>query len=691
MPIQETFARVLGDRANDFVVDIIPRSNGLDVFEIEQTGNKIALRGSSQNAIGYAMNWYLKYYCNRQVPRGTITDLPDPLPEVRSKVSKNSPYKYRYFLNYCTFNYTMSFYGWKDWEKELDWMALNGINLALAINGYEAVWQNTLKHFNITDKEIVDFIPGPAYQSWWLMGNLEGWGGPVSQQWIDDRALLQKNILGRMQELDIEPVLQGFYGVVPNVLRGRYPKANIIEGGNFNTFNRPAYLDPNDPLFGEMAAIYYDELKKLYGSWKFYGGDPFHEGGNTEGIDITSASGNIQKQMLVLNNEAVWVLQGWLDNPKPETLNGIDKDKVLILDLFADNSPDWQYRKGYDGSPWVWCAIVNFGSRTDLFGRLQNIANEPIRALKSPYGAKLTGIGAMPEGSSPNPVVYELVYEMAWQNEAPDLNKWIKDYSTIRYGKSNLKAQQAWVLLLETVYGCPRPGSNTDGCGESEPVICARPALDVKGVDEWGSIEVFYDTTKLKLAGKLLLEAASELQNSKNYLYDLVDVWNEIISNMALLQYKAMQSAYKQKDKAAFRIAASRFLDLIKKQDELTASNDNFLLGKWTEQARNIAPLQAEKELFEWNARTLITWWGWQNRNLKFVLHDYAYKEWSGLLSDYYFPRWEKFITNCNKELNGEKVKPIDFIVFEEDFCRQSKQYCTHAKGNTIEIIQSFP
>lgn len=30
---------------------------------------------------------------------------------------------------------------WQRWEKEIDWMALQGINLPLAFTGQEAIWQ----------------------------------------------------------------------------------------------------------------------------------------------------------------------------------------------------------------------------------------------------------------------------------------------------------------------------------------------------------------------------------------------------------------------------------------------------------------------------------------------------------------------------------------------------------------------
>ena len=44
----------------------------------------------------------------------------------------------------------MSFWDWPRWEKELDWMALNGVNLLLAPLGNEMVWYNVMKKLRHT-------------------------------------------------------------------------------------------------------------------------------------------------------------------------------------------------------------------------------------------------------------------------------------------------------------------------------------------------------------------------------------------------------------------------------------------------------------------------------------------------------------------------------------------------------------
>jgi len=62
-----------------------------------------------------------------------------------------------------------------------------------------------LASFNVTDRDLDNFFGGPAFLAWARMGNLHGWGGPLSQNWLDQQLALQKKILSRMIELGMVP------------------------------------------------------------------------------------------------------------------------------------------------------------------------------------------------------------------------------------------------------------------------------------------------------------------------------------------------------------------------------------------------------------------------------------------------------------------------------------------------------
>ena len=112
----------------------------------------------------------------------------------------------------------MVWWKWEDWERLIDWMALHGVNMPLAITGQEAVWQKVWKKYGLTDDEIRSFFTGPAHLPWHRMCNIDGVDGPLPQAWIDSQAQLQKQIIRRERQLGMKPVLPAFAGHVPGLL-----------------------------------------------------------------------------------------------------------------------------------------------------------------------------------------------------------------------------------------------------------------------------------------------------------------------------------------------------------------------------------------------------------------------------------------------------------------------------------------
>ena len=171
--------------------------------------------------------------------------------------------KNRYYLNYCTYSYSLAFWDWERWENEIDWMAMHGINMPLSITGMEVVWYNLLKRIGYTTEEVNEFISGPAFMAWWQMNNLEGWGGPNPDSWYRQQEALQKKIIARMRELGIEPVFPGYAGMVPRNF-GEKLGYQIADPGKWCGFPRPAFLSTEDEHFVSFAAMYYEELENLY-------------------------------------------------------------------------------------------------------------------------------------------------------------------------------------------------------------------------------------------------------------------------------------------------------------------------------------------------------------------------------------------------------------------------------------------
>lgn len=420
-PVNGLLERIDPGASKKFIIQV--KKGQFDFFELDQKGDKVVIRGNNYVNIATGLNWYLKYYAGIHLSwNGMTAELPESLPKVSTPVRKETNLSLRYDFNYCTYSYTMAFWDWKRWEKEIDWMALHGINLPLAVVGQECVWKNMLEKLGYTKEEINKFIAGPAFLAWWAMNNLEGWGGPNPDSWYTQQEALQKKILKRMREYGIEPVFPGYSGMVPHDANKKLG-LNVTEPALWNGFTRPAFLLPTDSRFNEIASLYYKELEKLFGKANYYSMDPFHELEDAGSVDFDAAGKAVLKAMKDVNPKATWVIQGWTENPRPEMIKNLNNGDILILDLFSECRPMWgipsiwKREKGYEQHDWLFCMIENFGGNVGLHGRMDQLLNNFYLTKNNPLAAHLKGIGLTMEGSENNPVMFELMCELPWRPE----------------------------------------------------------------------------------------------------------------------------------------------------------------------------------------------------------------------------------------------------------------------------------
>ena len=689
-PIQGLLERIDKGASRKFVIEQV--KSPTDFFELDQKGDKVVIRGNNYVSIATGLNWYLKYYAGVQLSwNGMTAQLPAVLPAVPQKERHETDLKYRYDFNYCTYSYTMAFWDWNRWEKEIDWMALHGINLPLAVVGADVVWYNVLTKLGYTKDEINEFIAGPAFQGWWLMNNLEGWGGPNPDSWYKQRETLQKQILKRMREYGIQPVLPGYSGMVPHNAKERLG-LNVSDPGLWCGYRRPAFLQPTDPRFNEIADLYYKEMSRMYGKADFYSMDPFHEGGSVAGVDLNAAGQAIWGAMKKANPKAVWVAQAWQANPRQKMIENLPAGDLIVLDLFAESRPQWGdpestwYRKeGFGKHDWLYCMLLNYGGNVGLHGKMKHVIDEFYKAKTSSFGKTMKGVGMTMEGSENNPVMFELLCELPWRPVLFDKDEWLKNYTVARYGKADKAVQDAWLLLSNTIYNCP--AKNTQQ-GTHESVFCGRPDYDVYQVSSWSEMEPYYKPEDIIRAAGMMLSAADAFKGNNNFEYDLIDIVRQAVAEKGRLVYPIMIDAYKAGEKELFAAASQRFLELILLQDKLLASRPEFKVGTWIEKARNLGTTPEEKDLYEWNARVQVTTWGNRVAADKGGLRDYAHKEWNGLLRDFYYNRWKVWIDCQKAQLDGAPVKAIDFYAIEEPWTKQTNPYSSQAEGDVIAVAK---
>lgn len=687
-PITGLLERIDKGASRKFVIERLKGEK--DFFELDQKGNKVVVRGNNYVSIATGINWYLKYYAGINLSwNGMQADLPEVLPPVLKKERHETDLKLRYDFNYCTFSYSMAFWDWKRWEQEIDWMALHGINLPLAMVGTDVVWKNVLEELGYTREEINAFIAGPGFQAWWLMNNLEGWGGPNPDSWYERQEELQKRILKRMREYGIEPVLPGYSGMVPHNAKD-WLGLNVADPGRWNGYPRPAFLQPTDPQFERIAALYYQEMTRLYGKASYYSMDPFHEGGNTSGVDLEAAGKAIWKAMKQANPRAAWVVQAWGANPRPQMIRNLPAGDMVVLDLFSESRPQWGdpasswYRKeGFGQHDWLFCMLLNYGGNVGLHGKMAHLIEEFYKAKDSSFGKTLKGVGMTMEGIENNPVMYELLCELPWREQRFSKDEWLEGYLKARYGKSDSQVSQAWMLLSNTIYNCPAASTQQ---GTHESILCARPSWKAYQVSSWSEMSDYYDPADVIRAAGMMVDAAERFRGNNNFEYDLVDIVRQAVAEKGRLMYRVLVDAYKAGDRELFKLSSDRFLRLILMQDRLLATRPEFKVGRWLESARNLGSTEEEKDWYEWNARVQITTWGNRVAADDGGLHDYAHREWNGLLRDFYYLRWKTWLDEQLKSFEGGQPKAIDFYALEEPWTLKHNSYASEAEGNPVDI-----
>lgn len=688
-PVNGLLERIDPGASKKFIIQV--KKGQSDFFELDQKGDKVVIRGNNYVNIATGLNWYLKYYAGIHLSwNGMTAELPESLPKVSTPVRKETNLSLRYDFNYCTYSYTMAFWDWERWEKEIDWMALHGINLPLAVVGQECVWKNMLEKLGYTKEEINKFIAGPAFLAWWAMNNLEGWGGPNPDSWYTQQEALQKKILKRMREYGIEPVFPGYSGMVPHDANKKLG-LNVTEPALWNGFTRPAFLLPTDSRFNEIASLYYKELEKLFGKANYYSMDPFHELEDAGSVDFDAAGKAVLKAMKDVNPKATWVIQGWTENPRPEMIKKLNNGDILILDLFSECRPMWgipsiwKREKGYEQHDWLFCMIENFGGNVGLHGRMDQLLNNFYLTKNNPLAAHLKGIGLTMEGSENNPVMFELMCELPWRPEKFTKEEWLKDYLFARYGVRDEKITQAWSILADGIYNCPF-GNNQQGPHES--IFCGRPGLNNFQASSWSKMQNYYDPTSTEAAARLMLEVADKYKGNNNFEYDLVDIVRQSLSDRGRIVYNQTIADFKSFDKKSFAAHSQEFLNILLAQDRLLGTRSEFRVGRWIEQARNLGTTPEEKDLYEWNARVQITTWGNRVCANDGGLRDYAHKEWNGLLKDFYYKRWAAYWQTLQDVLDGKPMVELDYYAMEEPWTLAHNPYASQPEGDCVSVAK---
>lgn len=622
------------------------KSEGSTYFQYKVDQGVLSVEGSSPVALCRGFYDFIK--SNRSGIyswSGNNVRFPEELKESPLK-RVVSPFENHFMCNVVVYGYSMPYWDWARWEKEIDWMALHGIDMPLALVGYEAILARVWKKMGLTDDEINHYFVGPAHLPWMRMGNISGIDGPLNEDWHRQQIALQHKILKRMKELGMKPICPGFPGFIPEAFKRIYPDLEIIQthwGGAFCNW----MISPEEPLFSQIGTAFIREWEKEFGANEHYLVDSFNEmdipfpaKGSKERYELLASYGDKVYQSIRKGNpNAVWTMQGWMfgyqrDIWDYETLGAlvskVPDNKMLLLDLAVDynkhfwkSEVNWEFYKGFYNKPWVYSVIPNMGGKTGMTGVLDFYANGHLEALSSPNKGRLVAHGMAPEGIENNEVIYELLSDAGWSDKEINIHEWLKEYSYNRYGGYPTAVRKCWDALLESVYGTftDHPRYNWQ----------LRP-----GTVRNGSINISESFFK---ALESFVSASGQLKDNPLYLADLSEFTALYLGGKAELLVKAIDWQYEIGDTVRAAKFEKDFEYILKGMDVLLSAHPTLRLERWIDFAHKQAATPEQHKQYERNAKRIVTIWGPP-------VDDYSARVWSGLIRDYYLPRWKHYFAS---------------------------------------------
>lgn len=133
-----------------------------DYYRIGTKDGKVLIQGNNGVCMAAGLQYYLKKFCKVYIGQQTIQNEMPSCPYLPSHIIYRKAFsKIRYAYNYCTLSYSMPFWDRERWQRELDWLALSGVNLVLDFTGIKEIWYRFLTELGYEEKEIQRWIVGP--------------------------------------------------------------------------------------------------------------------------------------------------------------------------------------------------------------------------------------------------------------------------------------------------------------------------------------------------------------------------------------------------------------------------------------------------------------------------------------------------------------------------------------------------
>ena len=627
-------------------LSLAPDADGCDRYSYSSDGTAVTVRASSGVAACRAFYDYAKQ-CGAGISSWSGSRFVPTADMASDEVTMTSQYRHHQYMNVVTYGYTAAYWDEERWDREIDWMALHGIDMPLMLIGAEGVYREVFRDMGLTDADIDAWEVGPAHLPWFRMGNLSGnsFDGPLGDEWNARQEALCHHVLARMRALGMKPICPAFGGFVPQAFATRVPGTatekvgwNWCLGSGYGNYR----LSPTSEAFAQVGTAFIRKWEEKYGPCTYYLSDSFNEMAIPSVDDLPAYGRNIWRSIHDANPDAVWVTQGWtfvfqmgewgLDKFRALT-SEVPDEQFMVLHMSAEypagdyGNHRWEAYNGYDGKQWIYTLLPNMGGKTAFVGRVDDYAANFLTELhRSPRKGHLTGYGTTPEGVENNELIYELVTDAGWlpADGTIDLDGWLAQYARCRYGYGT-SVQMAYLQALRrSVYGY-----FTD-----HPRFGWQVAPNLTGTGSAQQNDDFYAGVELLLSNQPLLRAfdspllrADLAEAAALYCGGKIEKLNGRI-------HVAVDGGQEALADSLIGVLDRLMLDM----DRVLTIHPNLNLAVWEQQAQRLADSDGYRRRNAVNARRLVTVWFGDHTSDEPV-QDYAARVWAGLVRDYYRPR----------------------------------------------------
>lgn len=624
-PIDLLMNRIAPGKSKYFQFVLENEKSARNFFEVSAGKDRVRIRGNSYISIASGLDWYLKNYCGVSYTYCDSTlSLPEQLPMPQERIYKETYMQ----IGYSGYDPAQRlFWNWKDWEKEIDRMALSGVNMCPVFTGVESVWMDFLDHYGMTEEQASQYLFHTDR---------------IPKEWLKRQKDLQERIIRRMQQLGISPVYPAFTGVVPQQLTDGKPNLITLPTRTPENINRgESVVSTDEPLFAEMARHWYGTYEKNYGTAPFYWG-------STSGQDLPA---DIQRCLQRSEPEASWIIPTDPYIRKGISTKGLDLKKIVLLYQDMQSDADWKTMSATKTIPWIWNWNCS-GIRAEQPASLHDALNQPEKASNSPETAScIQGIGTWMNGSGDFPLAYSLVNNRRWQPEVIDLRDELRRELEWRYGACDSMVLNAWLQLVDV-------DLNYD---PTRSLIARRPGFDL--LDEAAHDSLAEDNRYRKISEALdgLTRFGERYDGNVNYRRDLIRLTALQQELQAQRLYRQFCTAFQERRAEQMQQAQTAFLNLIREADSLRSEDPSLCWSHWMKQSVQDARGR-NLELGDWSL-TLLR---------KQELDNGSVPALSGLLKEYCYPRWELFFNWALRKMQRGQIAPPQYQGLEEEWYRKS-------------------